>query len=68
MRDQAADEARGHVRAGLMSEGIARFSPADRQARFDKDLEVVDATLDGKQFLFGTRQQQLMRPWLRSWT
>ncbi len=53
MRDQAADEARGHVRAGLMSEGIARFSPADRLARFDKDLEVVDATLDGKQFLFG---------------
>lgn len=53
MRAQAADEARGHVRAGLMSEGIARFSPNDRQARFDNDLEVIDAKLDGKQFLFG---------------
>lgn len=53
MRDQAAEEARDHVRAGLMSEGIARFSPEDRQARFDKDLEVIDAKLDGLSFLFG---------------
>jgi len=53
MREQAAEEARGHVRTGLMSEGIARFSPEDRQARFDNDLEVIDATLNGQQFLFG---------------
>lgn len=54
MRDAVAEEARAGVRAGLTGHGIARFSPADRQARFDKDLAALETQLGTKPYLFGT--------------
>ncbi|MBO9473736.1 glutathione S-transferase family protein [Shimia sp. R10_1] len=53
LRDTLADQAQESVRSALMAQGIARFSAEDRQARFDKDLAALDATLGGQPFLFG---------------
>lgn len=53
IKEVVAPQAQESVRAGLMSQGIARFSPQDRQARFDKDLAAIDSKLAKNDFLFG---------------
>ncbi|CUH51391.1 glutathione S-transferase family protein [Shimia marina] len=53
LRDTLAAQAQDSVRAALMAQGIARFSPQDRQARFDKDLAAIETQLGGQEFLFG---------------
>ncbi|GAA6180604.1 glutathione S-transferase C-terminal domain-containing protein [Shimia sp. NS0008-38b] len=53
MRAEIAVPAQDSVRAGLMGHGIARFSPKDRKARFDRDLATIDSKLGNKPFLFG---------------
>lgn len=53
LREEISAQARDAVRAGLTGHGIARFSPQDRQARFDKDLAAIETELGEKPFLFG---------------
>ncbi len=52
-RDMVAAEAQAPVRAGLESQGIARFSPEDRLKRMERDLAAIETKLGDKAFLFG---------------
>ena len=51
-RETVGEEVRGHVRAGLMSQGIAQFDEADRLRRMEKDVDALATLLDDKPFLF----------------
>lgn len=54
IRPQIKAEAKSHVEAGLFSQGISRFSEADRLTRLGKDMDAVATALDDKAFLFGS--------------
>lgn len=54
-REAVAAEVQAQVKAGLMSEGMARFTPQDRLRRMVQDLDAVQVTLGDKAFLFGDR-------------
>lgn len=50
-REAVGEEVRGHVRAGLMSQGIAQFDEADRLRRMEKDVDALATLLGDKPFL-----------------
>lgn len=52
LRQPIATMMRAKVRRGLTSHGIAQFSEEDRLTRLGKDLSAIEATLNGKPFLF----------------
>jgi glutathione S-transferase len=53
VREMVAAPAQESVRAGLMSQGIARFSAKDRLTRLKRDLAVLESKLGDKPYLFG---------------
>lgn len=55
LRADMAAGAQDSVRAGLMGQGIARFSAKDRQARLDRDLAAIESKLGDKPFLMGSQ-------------
>lgn len=52
-REMVAEQGRAPVRAGLTSQGIARFSAQDRKTRLGRDLAVLETVLGDQAFLFG---------------
>ena len=52
-REQVAGEVQAQVRAGLESNGIARFDPADRVRRLTRDIDALARALGQGPFLFG---------------
>ncbi len=55
IRSPVTNRIRARVRAGLHTQGIARFPASERMARLEADLRAIAALLADTPFLFGAR-------------